>query len=399
MATGAMGELPPETSGDQIHVLPVGFSQVGYFPETPALPPPYSAGGMAKVGGDGVTPLVQAEAPSQAGGAGGTSGSDFGQLRDESGAGSAAPDQVAVAVPVDVGGDKLSSITDGDIRAGAAPTKYDVGLTSKHLVLGFVNVVAIVMAGIFFFLPPDRDFSFGAAPEFWDFPRPLIAPFFFLWLIFYYVFACYCTESARFLRNRQDLYAAQAHIADIKATRPEVLMRCECYHYETRTESYTDSRGNRRTRSRRVKVTTFNGREPFPVTSVADATGELHGLERYVLTMVKYEKARSWADAYTEAAFNAMFDAFKAAHRNRDTHFHAWEELAIPGWKGEVLVSGAGSAACVDRRLQMLLTLLLLAWPYALYVEWKSARTKLCFVKVISLQPGTAQVPIAPTSG
>ena len=35
------------------------------------------------------------------------------------------------------------------------------------------------------------------------------------------------------------------------------------YHYETRVEHYSDSKGNRRTRTRRVRVNTHYARQTF----------------------------------------------------------------------------------------------------------------------------------------
>uniref|UniRef100_A0A7S1CBG8 Uncharacterized protein n=1 Tax=Bicosoecida sp. CB-2014 TaxID=1486930 RepID=A0A7S1CBG8_9STRA len=386
MAGMEPSEVPPASS--DFHALPVGYSNVGYFPPTTSpMPPPGAHAGMpppsappaaapgASDAGGGVA--IEMASPYFAGGA--TAGMGAAAPAGQSWK----PPDAALAPPAG------APVADGRVAEGAAPTEYQTGLTSYHLCLGFTNLLAILMILLFFGLERQPMCSWcNQSTDLMDWPGPMLLPFMIIAVLGYYIHACGCTETARFLRNRQDLRAALDYIQTMKVARPRIMMHVESFHHETRSSG---SGKNRKTR--RVKVVTASASEPFEYSNVDDLSGELRGLDQYTLTMVKYSKARTWADPFTEWAFNAQFGALQAMYRGRDREFRAWETVELQGFHGEVLVSGtaADDEGCVRRDMQLLASALLLAWPFALYVEWKSARTKFSFVKRIQVSPHASQ--------
>jgi len=118
---------------------------------------------------------------------------------------------------------------------------------------------------------------------------------------------------------------------------PYLGMWCECYHWEERTRTWTDSNGNRRSETTTHKVVTYTGSESFVYASWADNSGALGGIENFGLVRLKMSYSISYNDTATESRYNDQYSSFCSRNRSRDLCFNAGHTSNVPGFVERVL--------------------------------------------------------------
>jgi hypothetical protein len=143
-------------------------------------------------------------------------------------------------------------------------------------------------------------------------------------------------KSARFMYNINWVEDVYHYVAQVKGQPPYFKYGVSCYHWETRTitEYYTDSNGNRqsRTRTETYRVTTWTGSEHWNPGRWTDDSGELStDLQVFQTCKIKYHKNVVFGDERSRIDYQRRRDGFYNANRYRDTHMDTWERSGICG--------------------------------------------------------------------
>ena len=172
-------------------------------------------------------------------------------------------------------------------------------------------------------------------------------------------------------------------------------MHVECYHYEThyRTQHYTDSNGNRRTR--RVKetrrVVTHRATDYIRYGAWMDNSTSVRGLGQFRVVKIDLEKDYEYHDAETYASFN-----YQRVHFRRSNDFDRYqsysETYSVSGFTGFALCCRRGERPCfLNLGYYFLSTCLMLSHPYRLWLEKLSVKTDIQILKRVSADPMAMQ--------
>ncbi|KAH3767812.1 cytochrome p450 family protein [Pelomyxa schiedti] len=203
-----------------------------------------------------------------------------------------------------------------------------------------------------------------------------------------YFIDCAFGITSRHLWFMRDVESVFDYVIRIKSVPPRLSIHCECYHYETRTKYITerDSQGNTHTRTETetVKVTTYTETENFSYDRWDDQSGDLTteiASRRYI--KVDYEKTWHCGDSHTEHAWQRFQDVFNARNQNRDTHYSWFTSYSIDGLHDHMLsvTDLSKKSPMLAWRWYFLFSLVLLSYPYRMWVEGLADYAKFTFSK------------------
>ena len=99
----------------------------------------------------------------------------------------------------------------------------------------------------------------------------------FVWIIWMCT-AYNCSASAQYIHNMQDFVECLNNIDKAIKSPPEIYWHIECYHWETRTRTVTDSEGNTRTETYQEKVVTHVANTKFRIKEWMDESAPIASL-------------------------------------------------------------------------------------------------------------------------
>jgi len=181
------------------------------------------------------------------------------------------------------------------------------------------------------------------------------------------------------------------YVQRMRLVAPLIGFWCECYHYETRyrTVEYTDSQGNRQTRteSYEEKVVTHTESEYFRFNHFDDISGNVTtDILVFLATKVKFSKGWVFGDDRTRYMYEAQKSNFINRNKFRDSHFSSLDLFTIDGFveRKLCLVELSKRSNVMSYKHYLLFSLLLLcSWPYRLWLEKKTVRSRYHFEKRI----------------
>ena len=135
-------------------------------------------------------------------------------------------------------------------------------------------------------------------------------------------------------------------------TAPVITWTAQCYHYETRHYTETDSKGNTHHRTETVRVDTHYEEENLQYYSFRDVSGTfLLDIDRAAMNKKAYiklhlSKSINFADAISYADYIRQKDRFYERNRHRDDYMDFNEYEKIPGLKTHNLVKIGNKEPC-----------------------------------------------------
>ena len=272
-------------------------------------------------------------------------------------------------------------------------------------------------------------------------PWPVSLVVFGVSLFAYLLEACCYSHTLQYLRHTKTAEGTVVFMQRLQSARPIIEMHVDCYHYETvqHTETVTDSDGNTTTQSYTTeeKVTTHTARRNKTFRSWADCSGALpdvynaanmrevteqkeESIEQrsfssstssilqssppevrvYVprtrILKVKLNKSVKAHDIDTEIHLENEKRTFKAAHRRRDVHMDYTEKLIVPGYTPRTMIVGGPKPVYLEANTYWWATLLLVCWPYRMWVESLTSRVTWDLRKIVGLRDLQTQVHDGP---
>ena len=166
-----------------------------------------------------------------------------------------------------------------------------------------------------------------------------IQPFFYTLggVYFIYFILEFCSPTCRYMVHKRTNEGIKQKMQKIFLTRPEIIFHAECYHYETRTVTYTDDDGKERTRTETEKVVTHTESEHFNYCSVRDVSGLLNlkcdqaQIKRKCYIKLELKEEINFADAITIADYEHQKNTFQDRNRRYDDHMDFSETKRLPG--------------------------------------------------------------------
>jgi len=206
-----------------------------------------------------------------------------------------------------------------------------------------------------------------------------------------YFIDVFCTNTRKYLSNMDYLEDFMTFINRIKSTPPTMGFSCECYHYETRyrTVHYKDSQGNSRTRqeSYQEKVVTHRETERFNYREWEDISGNVtQDILVFIATKVKFTKNWVCGDQRTLQIYEEQKGRFIGRNKFRDVHFSFWTFYDINGFQDRKLCIvdlGQSSPHMKFSSYLMFSLLLMCSWPYRMWLEYKTVRSRFHVTKRI----------------
>ena len=184
---------------------------------------------------------------------------------------------------------------------------------------------------------------------------------------------------------------------------PSIVMHNHQYHNET--HHYTDSNGHHHSRTERV--TTHTDSRPIfysswvdvsgPTPSVAGGGKKSTGSFKYSLLKVKVRKDWMNVDDFTTEAIEEQRDAFHMDNPKMDTYSVFTEELMVPNYKSNILICAGKKPFWVSWKWYVFFSLILLTFPYRMYIEYISFRANFDLVKNVTVSPEDRVDPNAST--
>jgi hypothetical protein len=158
---------------------------------------------------------------------------------------------------------------------------------------------------------------------------------------------------------------------------PKVSYSVQCYHYETRTYTTTDSNGNSSTHTETYRVNTFSDTEEFIYNSSKDVSGVfIMDMNKVVLDPKKYYiKLHLTTNIYpsndgTDLDYKMRRDAFYDRNRYRDQHMDTHEHKTIPNYTEFNMVSvGEQRPFGINWPTYFFISLLGFAELYKMYID------------------------------
>jgi len=211
-----------------------------------------------------------------------------------------------------------------------------------------------------------------------------------------YMIEVFASATSRYLWNMNFVEDFVSYINRLKTYRPRIWMRCESFHYETRTrtvtEHYTDSSGRQQSRTRTEtyteKVVTSTDAENFDYSSWRDDSGVVTmEITRYNCVRIDFLKEWRCDNFDTTNAYQRQKAAFIRKNEHRDTHFSFWEGMEINDFKEKMMsVTDFKMLSPLIRWwVYVLISMLSFSIFYRLWLERKSIKAKFCFVKSVNI--------------
>ena len=185
-----------------------------------------------------------------------------------------------------------------------------------------------------------------------------------------------------YLKNIMQDDTAWSYIQKMHEVPPEIVMRVECYHYETRLRLvyYTDAQGYPQSRTERYteRVTTFVDQDEFSFGSWVDVSKrEMPPLGYASLTRVKIDPCILFGDQETADDYTSQVSEMIERNKYRDAFTEYSAKRQIPGLQKRF-------STYVDLNVRpwwirtlyfWIATLLMMSWPYRWFFRAKTSKT------------------------
>ena len=171
-------------------------------------------------------------------------------------------------------------------------------------------------------------------------------PAFILWLLKYACSycGCYCERgrcdsTVQYLGHRKKAFQVETQLRHCLVERPVVYFHVVCSHKET--EYYTDSDGNRKSRTR--TVVTYDAREPVLITSCRDVTVGKHrilgdnGEASSALRDHRLTKVKLTQTLVPGPGLLAEKQRCHDRNKHRDVHCNVTEQMTIRAFQPYIL--------------------------------------------------------------
>jgi len=276
------------------------------------------------------------------------------------------------------------------------PYKHCCGCTRSPNIVGFffnflIWISTLLLLGFliaFIFEKELKDTPYGGF--FLSIPPPI---FLGIWagIYLFYLIDVFCTNSCKYLKNMDFVEDFVGHVERIKKVAPTIGFWCECYHYETRTRTvhYTDSEGKSQTRTETYeeKVVTHTETEYFTYQNFDDISGHVtNDILVFIATKVKFSKAWSCGDDRTRQLYELAHFNFIERNKYRDSHFSSSNVFRVDGFHERklCLVELSKRSNIMSYAHYLIYSLCLLcSWPYRMWLENKTVRSRYHFQKRI----------------
>jgi hypothetical protein len=174
-------------------------------------------------------------------------------------------------------------------------------------------------------------------------------------------------------------------------TPPIIRFYGECYHYETRHHTRTDSQGNIEHYTTQEKVITYTEKYDLPYYSERDVSGLFYlNCEEAYLSKKHYIKLElleeiNFADAISYSDYEREKSDFWNRNRYRDVYFNFSEKRFIPGMDHLNLVKLVEKEPCMANYFFFFIsTILTIAEIYRIYFNYLCVYQKFKVRKIVS---------------
>lgn len=223
-----------------------------------------------------------------------------------------------------------------------------------------------------------------------------ILPFLCMAAALVYLVESFSSPVFAYLRHLKTAEDVVTYIQRLKTYPPSVAFSCQCYHTETRTrhvtETYTDANGYTQTRQRAEQyqetVITYSETQPFVFSRWEECSADLTAaIFCYQYTCIDFEIACPRGNLRTEERYNAEKTQFIARNQYRDAGFSFWENCSLHDFTPKMLsiVDIKKKSPLLHWSTYILVTLLMLSWPYRLWFDRSTVYGHFCFQKRIFL--------------
>ena len=203
----------------------------------------------------------------------------------------------------------------------------------------------------------------------------------------------------QYIANFKSLTSTEDSIESIRNTQPTITMKAECYHYETRTRtvSFTDAHGNRRSKQEtyRVEVVTALIVEPFRFTHWFDSSEIMPAdVHKAGITKIKMNLTVQFGDEATAANFAERYRQFKLENQFRDELVRFSVSSTVAGFKKRLAAyTGTGTKpGWISSVWFWLATCFCLGWPYRImFNRATGGKTECSVVKLIFIDTPPTQ--------
>jgi hypothetical protein len=198
-------------------------------------------------------------------------------------------------------------------------------------------------------------------------------------LVVLYLLLAVVSPTRRYLSNILSR-GIEDYVSRLIKAEPRLAWSIQCYHF--RSESYTDSKGKRRTRRKRVNTHTAHSAFEFDVCD--DVSGAVIGPTFAPVRRLRCQKNHIFADQHTAAAHAQEFSSW-VRENDRDTHKDVRETLELPNFEAMTLAYPVESPPFgISLLAYWLCTLLLMGMPYSLFFFARTTPVDFYCVKRIS---------------
>lgn len=192
-----------------------------------------------------------------------------------------------------------------------------------------------------------------------------------------YLINFFCYKSCCFLSNRHEKSTIYTYMQKMFYTPAHINFHVECYHYETRHFTTTDSKGNVRQYTRTEKVVSHRESERFMYYSWRDTSGTLmidsQNAKNDNKAYVKLELALrvEFADDITRLDYNVQKKNQYMRNRFRDRHISQWETTTLQDFNQFNLVNiSDDEPVCISVWWYVLFTIIPVVMLYDLYFNY-----------------------------
>lgn len=216
-----------------------------------------------------------------------------------------------------------------------------------------------------------------------------------------YLIEALSASTLKYLLRMKTVDGAIEYINQLKASSPVISLYYECYHYEKRTRTVSDTRwmsvptndpnNPRSTESYTVyrdetyqeKVVTHSGREYFNFSRFEDYSGDVsNNIYDFTVTKIALEKYWTCGDATTMGIYRELKNRLYQ-YRYLDKHFEFSESITIKDFHDKLLVVIGESPAFIHYGVYVMASILTLSWPYRIWFENVTATVKFVIKKRI----------------
>ena len=210
-------------------------------------------------------------------------------------------------------------------------------------------------------------------------------------LYFFYVAFQFCSPTFHYLIHKRSDVRLYDKMKKLFNTPPKIEFVCECYHYETRTYTTYDSKGNSSTRTETVRVVTRVAKKYFNYYSSRDVSGLFKlNYDESAITNKFYVKLElltdfSFADAITYSDYQREKDEFCDQNRHYDVYMDFFQNNIIEGLTSYNLINITENNPCgMSVFWYIFFSLIGIVQIYKIYINSKCIYKSFTIRKIIS---------------